>query len=113
MNYLLISDSTIQIMNSCMIIDLRLCENIIMEKQECVMVKTQIIIDGPIFNFNMLIKKHISQPCCAILKHEGFIHPNKTKYEDLFLKLYNPCNYSIKLSENDVIGVLVLTEYTF
>ena len=113
-DYTLISDNNIQITSdTSILIDLRLCQDINIKKQQTILAQTKIIVNGPINNFNMLIKKHVSKPDIAILTTEGFVSPLKNRYSDLNVEIYNPLNYTLKLLENDVVGVIVLSPYKF
>ena len=107
-----ISDENVDIDSntSYIMFDIKLLEDISIEKQGQKNVSTNILIRGPINKFNLLVKRHKQLPVNGILKTQGYISP---QLEDKELKVLvkNPHNFNLKMKEGEIIGVIILSTY--
>lgn len=90
-----ISDSLIGRLNeSFLTVDIKLKRNENIPKQSFQAVQTNLIINGPIKNFNMYVKKHSHLPVMGVLRTQGFISPQERSM--LKVEVQNPYNYDLR-----------------
>ena len=94
---------------ACQMINIRVKNDVDLVESSITSVQTKIWVDGPINKFTMLVKRHEQHHMYPILKSTGYIRQDTNKC--LWVQIENPHNYPIKLHQDDIVGVLILTEY--
>lgn len=96
-NRVIVNDSLIHsdsLRQSFLAVDIRLKRNVDIPKQSSQLVKTNILINGPIGNFNMFVKNHKHFPITGVLKTRGFISPQERN--TLKVVIENPKTYDLR-----------------
>ena len=104
----IISDSSICLHESYLLVNIYPQKKTLIRRMEEDVIPTKIFIDGPIINFNMMIKA-CKREGLVNLKSDGFLNPKIKNLLKIKVKNTNP--FDVWIYENDPLGVLVLTPY--